>query len=911
MELKLDQILDVQLLQSLQEKLNAINTFPSALIDNEGRILTATAWQEVCTRFHRANPDSEKQCITSDQYILSHINGDSPAVTYRCPHGLVDNVIPIMVDGRQLGGFFTGQLFLEAPDLDHFRAQAKQYGYDEEAYIEAVLKVPVWSREQLNQYLLFMKTFTESLAEMGINRFQGSEAKRLAQESEKRFRTIIEDTRAGYFYIDKDGIFRDVNNSWVNLYKYDSRDEIIGHHFAEVQRFEDRAKAMNFVDRILEGDPSYLSGEFSRRCKDGTTGYHSFSARPVMSEGVAIGIEGFIIDSTRQKLAELERDVTRLRLSSVFDKMIEGFALHEIICDADGKPVDYRFIDVNPAFEQMTGFTAGQVVGYTAREIFSNLEDCWIERYGAVALTGEPVTFEDYTGAQDKYFRVVAFSNQKGQFATVFNDITDRVNAENELRDSEAKYRQLADLTPEGLLIHLDGAVKYANRSAARILKAPDPEWLIGKKITDFVHPAFRAKVKTRINRIVERLDSAPVIVEKLLRTDGEEFYSEVSAVPFKLSGRSAVQVVFNDITERRIAEEKMRILAQAIDSIKECVSMTDVNNTVIFINKAFCNTYGYTQEELVGQDISIVNSPLEASAISKDILKETLRGGWSGEVWNRRKDGSDLPVHLSTAIVSDDGDEPIALIGIAVDITERKKNETDLIAAKEKAEESDRLKSAFLANISHEIRTPMNSILGFSEILEDMVEDPKQQEYLRVISRGGERLLNIINSVIDIAKIEAGQANPSASDFEINELMTELFELNRQRNPGVEFMLYPPLNGPVILHTDKTKLFQILNNLLSNALKFTHNGSVKFGYKKDPDHVVFHVTDTGIGIPEEFRYKIFERFRKVDLQGRSDYEGTGLGLAITKELVRILNGEIWFESIPEQGTSFFVKFPH
>ncbi len=910
MEYTLDQILDVKLLQTLQDKLNAITSFPSALITNEGKILTATAWQDICTKFHRINPESEKECIISDQYIQYHLAQANPAVSYKCPHGLVDNAIPIIVEGHHLANFFTGQFFLEPPDLEFFRKQAIHYSFDIEAYLEAVSRVPIWTIEQSKTYLDFIKTFTEALAMMGLTNLRESETNRKAAENESRFRTIIEDSRAGYFFIDKDGFIRDVNDSWVRMYKYDSRDEIIGHHFNEIQRFEDVSKAQTFVDNILQDDQAYLSGDFSRRCKDGSIGFHSFSARPVLKDGKAIGIEGFIIDSTGQKVAEIERDKTLVRLSSVFLSMIEGFALHEIICNDEGVPVDYRFLDINPAFEKITGLVAEKVTGKTALEVLPGLDYFWIERYGQVALTGEPVTFEHYDSVLNKFFKVVAFSNQTGQFATIFEDITQRVASENELRESEIKYRQLTDLTPEGILIHVDGIVTYANSSAAQILKADSSEQLVGKKILDFVHPDYRKVASDRIGRITDFGDSVPVVEEKLLRMNGEAFYSEISAVPFDLSGRNAVQVIFNDITNRKIRENDLRTLAQAIDSIKECVSMTDTQNSIIFVNQAFCNTYGYSHEELVGQNISMVRSPeINNGASLTEILSETLGGGWSGEVINRKKDGTNFPVHISTAIVKGDHDNTLALIGIATDISERRRNEQELIAAKEKAEESDRLKSAFLANISHEIRTPMNSILGFTDLLEDLVTDEEQKEYLKIITKGGERLLNIINAVIDIAKIEAGQVTLMMQKFDIKELMLELYELNKMQNPAIG-LFCDPMPDSVILNSDKTKLFQIVNNLLTNAIKFTRKGSVHYGFTAGDRTLTIYVKDTGIGIPEEFKTKVFQRFRKVDLHDRVDFEGTGLGLAITRELVSLLHGDIWFESVDGHGTTFFVELP-
>jgi PAS domain S-box-containing protein len=910
MEYKLNEILDVALVQELQDRLNRINPFPSGLLDLDGNILTATAWQDLCSKFHRVHPDCKRECQISDRYIQDHLDQANPAVSYRCPRGLVDNAIPIIVEGKHLGNFISGQFFLEPPDLDFYREQARIFGFDEDAYLEAVKMVPVWSAEQVPPYLEFAKTFIESIAQMGLARIREEEARRKTEESETRFRRIVEDTEAGYFFFDREGIIRDVNAGWARLYKYESPEEFVGHHFMEIQRFEDAGKAEHLVRRIMAGDPSFMTGEFSRRCKDDSTGYHTFSAHPVVRNGEVIGIEGFIIDITRQKEAEMERDVSRTRLASVFEKMVEGFALHEIICDENGTPVDYRFLEMNPAFEKLTGLHASEIIGKTALATIPGLEYHWVERYGQVALTGEPVTFEMFAGPMGRHYRVVAFSNRMGEFATIFEDITEQLESENEIRESENKYRQLADLMPSGLLIHVDGVITYANRMAARIFATEDPAGLIGRRMLDFLHPEFRDTVKERIRLLTEEREPAVMLEEKLVRANGEVFFAEVSAVPFQVDGQPAVQVVFNDITERRMAEERVRTLAHAIDSIHECVSMTDTENNILFVNRSFCQTYGYSREELIGKNISMMREDPDNSEVTTQILEESIKGGWSGELINRRKDGSLFPVFLSTALVPGSHNAPLALIGVAVDITERKKNEADLIAAKEKAEESDRLKSAFLANISHEIRTPLNSILGFSELLEEMVVDPIQQEYLRVIARGGDRLLNIINSVIDIAKIEAGQEVVQNSRFDIKALLQDLYELNRRRNRNILFVNDAEEAGSFYVESDKTKLFQILNNLLSNALKYTQEGSVRFGFTGKPGFILFYVKDTGVGIPEEFRERIFQRFQKADLENRSDFEGTGLGLAITRELVHLLGGRIWFESETGKGSVFHVELP-
>ncbi len=236
----------------------------------------------------------------------------------------------------------------------------------------------------------------------------------------------------------------------------------------------------------------------------------------------------------------------------------------------------------------------------------------------------------------------------------------------------------------------------------------------------------------------------------------------------------------------------------------------------------------------------------------------------------------------------------------------ERLTNLNKLKAAKKKAEESDRLKSAFLANISHEIRTPLNGIIGFTDILMEEIEDQRQKEYVTIVSNSAYRLLNTVNDVIDIAKIEAGQVSIHKEIFVVEEVLSHVYAFFNSPKLPFEFILDRPIDVSREINTDKTKLLQIFSNLVSNAFKFTSEGAVRFGYRVDNDQMIFFVKDSGLGISQENQEKIFTRFFQVQGGNQRSYEGTGLGLSIVKEYVMALGGEIWVESEPGVGTQFF-----
>lgn len=247
----------------------------------------------------------------------------------------------------------------------------------------------------------------------------------------------------------------------------------------------------------------------------------------------------------------------------------------------------------------------------------------------------------------------------------------------------------------------------------------------------------------------------------------------------------------------------------------------------------------------------------------------------------------------------------------------EIKKNRIELIAAKESAEESDRLKSAFLASISHEIRTPLNGILGFSELIRDFeLSQSQRSEYIDLISLNGQQLVAILNDIIDISQIEAGQLKINPVDCNIDSLLSELLTYYEGfkkviAKPDIKLKIDKPQNNSdLILNFDAYRLKQILSNLIGNAIKFTHKGYIEFGYILKNEVIQFFVKDTGIGIPEENLKMIFDRFRQVDETLSRQYGGTGLGLAISKQLVSLMKGDIWVKSEVEKGSTFYFNLP-
>lgn len=362
---------------------------------------------------------------------------------------------------------------------------------------------------------------------------------------------------------------------------------------------------------------------------------------------------------------------------------------------------------------------------------------------------------------------------------------------------------------------------------------------------------------------------------------------------------------------------EELQIFKKIVDESPLSVVVTDTRGSILYANARFSALSGYALEELLGQNPRLIKSGYHSKAFYESLWKTILSGNdWVGEFLNKKKSGELYWERALITPIKDESGKVFRIIGIKEDITERKKMLEELVAAKEQAEQSDRLKTAFLANISHEIRTPMNGIIGFAELLKrPNLSLEKQREFVAVIEQSSKRMLNILNDIIDLSKIDAGMVSVEENEVNINRIFEELKEQFEKEiaDKNLYFECYLEMHDEeAIISTDSNKLKQILSNLLRNAIKFTHSGGIKTGYRIEGEYLHCYVEDTGIGIPEEYHQIIFDRFRQVQESTARQYEGAGIGLTICKAFVELLEGKIWVESGRNAtGTTFHFTIPY
>ena len=378
--------------------------------------------------------------------------------------------------------------------------------------------------------------------------------------------------------------------------------------------------------------------------------------------------------------------------------------------------------------------------------------------------------------------------------------------------------------------------------------------------------------------------------------------------------------------TERQKAEMQEKstneIFTKASISAFDALIITDENLKIKSLNPAAEKLSGYRNDEVIGMSALTLLVPKDKIADVEAAVQKQRETGtckyteapFEGECLT--KNGGSFMAEVSVTAYRT---ETVRGCAFTIrDITTRKQYEKDILEAKQKAEESDKLKSAFLANMSHEIRTPMNSIIGFSELLAKTGGlTGTKAKYLDLIVSSGKSLLNLINDIIDISKIEAGQLKIKPKKAALNPMMNEIYisqyQINNIKEKGIEFVMKNSVESDeFLIETDPFRFKQIINNLITNAMKFTDKGFIEFGYKfNTPQELLFYVKDTGSGMPADKLNVIFERFGQIEQSGDRNQQGTGLGLAISKKLVELLGGKMWVESAEGQGSTFYFTLPY
>ena len=599
---------------------------------------------------------------------------------------------------------------------------------------------------------------------------------------------------------------------------------------------------------------------------------------------------------------------------------------------------------MNPTAERLTGWNFAeaknqpfhhvfQIVNATTRKTIDNPVKKVLESGEIMGLANHTILIN----RNGNEFQIAdsaspIMDNQGNVFGViiVFSDVTQKYKMENSLRESEERFRVLFEGAPDAIILADPTSKKIldANRAACLLL-GRELEELIGM-FQHELHPASNENYSwSTFDQHLEESFSigyTKPVENIILRPDGAEIPVEILAQLLQLADKKILLGTFRDISSRKKmeqdlitakekAEESEEKFRAAFFSSPDSVNINKLNGEYIEINEGFTRVTGYTKEDIDKKSYF----EIDIWAIPEDRDKLIYSLNTYGIIENmesvfRAKDGTLIPALMSAQIIKLNNEPHI--LSVTREIADRKKMEQDLIAAKEKAEESDRLKTAFLNNVSHEIRTPMNAIIGFSELLvNEHMDTQKREEFSLHIKNGCNKLLNVISDVIEISQLQAGQMHVTEKVLNIETVLEEIKEIFSPKCIEKKTQLLIDIQlkeHSTNLISDNYKIFKILYQLIDNAIKFTYSGYIKISCTLTEDNFIqFSVVDTGIGITSEMQQKIFEPFRQVETGQVRNYGGNGIGLSISKSFVEMLGGQIWLTSEPNKGTEICFTIPY
>lgn len=762
------------------------------------------------------------------------------------------------------------------------------------------------------------------------------------KESEEIFSHFMENSPYYVFFKDHNARSLRLSKNFEELLGK-PMNEIVGKSMFEIFPTEFARKMVEDDMRILNsGKIETIEEEFNGR-------YFSTIKFPIIIDNEPRYLAGFTIDITEQKLAGNTLRNSEERLKILFNYAPEAYYLSDLFGN---------FVDGNIAAEKLLGYSRREMIGknFFKLRLLSSKQLLKAAKLLSLSVLGKPTGPDEFT-LQTKNNNKVTVEitthpvNIGGQILVLgmARDISERKKAEKAMKVAAENWNRTFQTMHSGIaLLDAELHVIQANRSFEKFTGIKEAG-LKGKSCFDLI---FEKPVPDHENPFV-KLKQSKVCETSEVMLNGricELMVDPICDSAYKITG--AVTII-TDVTQRKRDENIQHILheltgvpmfdksleellvivrrslSKVIDTTNFFVALhnpeTDTLRKVIFEDEKDDFVEWDANKSLSGKVLKLATTLLLDSAAESRFAAEN----------NIELLGSPAECWLGVPLMS--GERAIGVIVVqsytdknAYDFSavrllsliahelsiliERRQMIHDLVAAKDRAEESDRLKSAFLANMSHEIRTPMNGILGFAELLKQpRLPDEEQQLFISMIEKSGERLLNIINDLISISKIESGQMDVWYTETNINEQIDFLYNFfaPEARQKGIQLITTCPLsNSAAIIKTDREKLYAILTNLVKNAIKFTNKGYIEFGYQTTPEYLLYYVKDTGIGIITSKQKFIFERFVRATTDLHGQYEGAGLGLAISKAFVEMLGGKIWLESEEGKGTCFYFTLP-
>jgi|GEM_PF-3513853 PAS domain S-box-containing protein len=741
-------------------------------------------------------------------------------------------------------------------------------------------------------------------------------------ESEEKFKkafqsspTIIMLTSA------HDGKIIETNDSFEQITGW-KQEEYLNKTTNELGLWADPKDRDEYI-RLLMRDGSVKNKEYDFYLKSGEV-RNALVSGHILKLRKGTVILGVLTDITQQKETRRAINNERIHLRTVIETIPDLVWL---------KDVNGVYLNCNYQFEQFFGAQEKDIVGKTDYDFVDReLADFFRKNDQAAMRADQPKTnLEWVTFASDNHRALLETIKTPMRDCTgkligvvgIARDITEKKKNEDALKQSEVLYKAIFKNTGTATcIIGEDKTLLLGNEKLEELTGYSKDELENNMKWTDFVSPEDLKRMQHFHETRRENGEKAPKQYEfTLIDRKNKKHHillniDIIDGTTMSVASLLDITVRINALNELKRSHKKYQNL---VENINDLFFEIDSNWDFSYLSPSFETLSGYSVNSFIGQPFTDVILPEDLPTINvnfNDLINEETIPTFEFRL--KTKNNELIWIRNSARPIYDENKEIIGARGIGINITEQKETEIQLTNAKEKAEQADYLKSAFLATMSHELRTPLNAIIGFSQLMDETVNKSEMIEMAKIIFDSGNHLLSIIESIFHLTMLQSNQTPIRIELFMLGDLYKSLrfyleSELRKKNKNHIEAQFddcvnkYPNLQ----IQADKTKLTQLLTNLLSNAVKYTEDGSITLGCYVEGKDLTFYVKDTGIGIQKEKQEIIFERFRQIDDTNTRKYGGVGLGLAICQEICDLLNGKIWIESEPAKGSSFYFKLPN
>ncbi len=734
------------------------------------------------------------------------------------------------------------------------------------------------------------------------------------EEALRREAFIFDNLYDAIIITDQEGKILNWNASATKLYGY-TKDEILNKS-AEILNQDNYPFTLTKKIIMTVEKEGKWNGEIDFIRKDGSKGVAETIVFPFRdTKGEKIALIGVNRDITKRKQIEIELRESEDKFRRLAEKSMIGVYLIQ----------DNIFRYINPRFAEIFEYKLDEIINrfgpkdLTTPESYVIVNENIIKRINNQVITLH-YEFQGLTKSKrvidvEVYGSRTIYLGKPAIIGTLL-DITERKRSEKALQESIRRYQDLADLLPQTIFeVDINGKLTFANQASFKIFGYSNEDFDEGLYVTQMIIPEERQIAYNNIQKILngKRVTRYEYFA---LKKDGTSFPALIYINPIRSEGLTiGFRGILLDISDRKQSEEQIRKLSRAVEQSPTSIVITNIWGDIEYVNPYFTELTGYSFQEVVGENPRILKSGYTSSE-DYGKLWELITSGkkWRGEFHNKKKNGELYWEEASISPIVNSKGKITHFLAIKVDITERKRIVAELIRAKEKAEESDKLKSEFLAQMSHEIRSPISTILSYNSFLKEELKgklDTFLESSFTSIDSAGKRLLRTIDLILNMAALQSGYINLKPTNVNIVDILKSLiseFEVYaKNKKLSINFKINTT-NTNVI--TDDYLVTEIFQNLIDNAIKYTTKGYIEINtYENEDNKLCVDVIDTGIGISKEYMPKLFSPFTQEETGYSRSYEGNGLGLALVKNYIDLIGADIKIKSEKNSGSVFTVTF--